>query len=150
MAEALIRLTSVTHADPIKDRRGCWKAGYVIDVQPDGYSWGAEEHPASHSYRPRRTALITFPGVSVARVQKYLAAQPDAQAIANGIPDAPPYRRRLWQIQSAELPAAARNKLATTGLLTIGATGDYTWAQVRNYFMRLDDSTRETEAMVVG
>lgn len=141
MADALLFATNHTHPDPIIDRRGSWKRGYIKDVKPDGFAWGKEEDPATAN--PRLYALLKFPGVSVASFEKYLAAQMDD---AGGLLLVPVrYRRRLWQIQYAELPLAARNKLATTGILTIGANGDYTWAQVKGFFMRLDTNARETE-----
>jgi hypothetical protein len=141
MAEALLFSANNTNPDPVKDRRGSWKRGYLVVVKPDGWSWGREEDPAQ-TIAPRTFMLLKFPGVSVASVEKYLAPQLDD---AGGILLVPlRYRRRLWQIQYSELPAAARNKLATTGILTIGPSGDYTWAQVKGFFMRLDTNARET------
>lgn len=137
MAEALIFSGNNTHADPVKDRRGCWKRGMIVIVKPDGHVWGREEDPATAN--PRRFAILKFPGVSVARVEKYIAEQLDAGGAT--------FRRRLWQVQWSELPVAARNKLQNAGVLTIGASGDYTWAQVRDFFMRLDTNARETEAL---
>lgn len=142
MAEALFFAATNTLQDPVEDRRGSWKRGYLVAVKPDGHTWGKEEDPAQ-TIAPRKFAVLKFPGVSVERIEKYLAAEMDD---AGGILLVPVrYRRKLWQIQFAELPLAARNKLATTGILTIGASGDYTWAQVKGFFMRLDTSARETE-----
>lgn len=58
--------------------------------------------------------------------------------------------RRLWKIRFADLPLAARNKLATQGALTIrvGAYAgayDYTWAQVKGYFRNQQTNLDETE-----
>jgi hypothetical protein len=142
MCEALVMAVNKTHPDTDKDRRGCYKRGMVVVVMPDGHAWGKEESPSTAN--PRVFAVLKFPGVSVARVQKYIIPQ-----FENGVLD-PPYRRRLWQVQWAELPQAARNKLANVGVLVIGSQaqgGDYTWAQVRDYFMRLDTNARETEAL---
>lgn len=147
MAEALLFAANNTHADPEKDRRGCWKRGYIVAVKPDGHTWGREEDPAQ-TVAPRRFMLIKFPGVSVARVEKYLAQQLDNAGGALLYPQL--YQRRLWQVQYSELPPAARQLLSTTGILTIGPTGDYTWTQVKGFFMRLDDNTRETEDMTMG
>lgn len=147
MAEALLFAANNSNPDPVKDRRGCWKRGYLVVVKPDGHAWGREEDPAQN-IAPRKFVLLKFPGVSVARVEKYLAAQMDDAGGA--LLEPVMFRRRLWQIQYAELPLAARQLLSTTGILTIGPTGDYTWDQVKGYFERLDDSTRETEAMMVG
>jgi hypothetical protein len=143
MAEALLFAANNTnHEDPAKDLRGSWKRGYLVVVKPDGWSWGREEDPAQ-TVAPRTFVLLKFPGVSVASVEKYLAAQTDD---AGGtLLVAQVVRRRLWQVQYAELPLAARNKLATTGVLTIAPSGgDYTWTQVKGFFMRLDTNARET------
>jgi hypothetical protein len=147
MAEALLFAANNTSPDPEKDRRGCWKRGYIVVVRPDGHTWGRLEDPALNA-APRKFVLIKFPGVSVARVEKYLEAQWDDAGGA--LLEAVMYRRRLWQIQYAELPLAARNKLATTGILVIGPNGDYTWDQVKGFFMRLDTAARETEVMTAA
>lgn len=147
MAEILLFAGNNVHPDPTQDRIGSWKRGYAVAVKPDGWTWGAAEDPSQNT-APRKFVLIKFPGVTVARVEKYLTTQTDN---AGGVLIVPiPYRRRLWQIQYAELPLAARNILASTGVLTIGAGGDYTWPQVKNFFMRLDTNVRETEDMVVN
>lgn len=132
-----------TNADPIKDRRGCWKRGMIVAVLPDGAAWGGD-HPSLNA-APRKFALLRFPGVSVARISKYMAEQFDDAGGTLPVPER--FRRRLWQIQHAELPQVARDIIAQTGMLTIGPEGDFTWAQVRNFFQRLDDNTRETEAL---
>lgn len=146
MAEALFFAGNNSHLDAEKDRRGCWKRGYVVIVKPDGHVWGIEESPATATRMANgnlRFSIVKFPGISVARIEKYLAEQLDV--VTGGT-----FRRRLWQLQWAELPQQARNKLAA-GTLVIGSQaqgGDYTWAQVRDYFMRLDTNARETEALV--
>lgn len=124
MAELLVKAVSVTHADPAKDQRGCYKRGHAVVVMPDGHEWGALETLP-------RFVVLKLPLVSVGRVAKYLAG-------ATG-------RRRRWRLRWADLPAAARNKLASTGQLVIKAdaayTGafDYTWQQVKGFFR--DDET---------
>lgn len=144
MAEALLFADNNTHIDPEKDRRGCWKRGMIVVVMPDGHVWGAREDPAQNP-PPRKFVILKFPGVSIARIAKYLTEQTDDAGGTLLIPVR--YRRRLWQIQYAELPLAARNQLIATGILTIGPTGDYTWAQVSNFFQRLDTDAREIEAL---
>ncbi len=59
------------------------------------------------------------------------------------------YRRRKWQIQWNELPQGAKDKLIATGELTIKAGSysgafDYTWAQVKNFFLNHTTGLRET------
>lgn len=61
--------------------------------------------------------------------------------------------RRLWQIRWADLPLAARNKLQTTGQLTIKATAayigtyDYTWTQIKTFMRNLKTGLDETEGL---
>jgi hypothetical protein len=72
----------------------------------------------------------------VAQVQKYIEQQ---RELVNG--EMGTTRRRLWRIRWADLPVGARNLLESTGALTIKATDaytgpfDYTWTQVKSYFL---------------
>lgn len=43
MAELLIKATNAFNADPIKDRRGCYKRGDPVIAFRDGWSWGRLE-----------------------------------------------------------------------------------------------------------
>jgi hypothetical protein len=140
MAEILVKAIDATHADATKDRRGCYKRGMAVVVMPDGHGWGAEE-------RLPKFVVIKIPGVSVATVLKYI--QPHTEETPNADGFYMPYRRRLWQIQWGDLPAAARKKLASNGELTIkvgdyAGTYDYTWKQIRAYFKNLKTKLAET------
>ncbi len=140
MAEILIKAVNATHADPDKDRRGCYKRGMPVVVMPDGHSWGAQEGLP-------KFVVLKVPGVSVEAVNKYINPEHEDTPDENGT--YPIYRRRLWQIRWAALPLAARNKLASDGELTIkvGAYSgeyDYTWTQVRQYFRNLKTGLDET------
>lgn len=144
MAEILIKAVDAINTDPEQDRRGSYKRGMPIVVMPDGHLWGDEECMP-------KFAVLKIPGVSVDAVQKYV----QTHQIQNGVkqdgltPRIEIYRRRLWQLRWVDLPAAARNKLISTGVLTIKAgayngTYDYTWAQVKQYFRNLDTGLDET------
>lgn len=136
MAELLVKAVSVSHADPVKDRRGCYKRGMPVVVMPDNHPWGLEE-------RLPKFVVIKFPLISVARVQKYIDAQMEADGTT-------PFRRRMWQIRWLDLPNAVRNKLQNTGQLIIKATDAYTgtfdntWAQVKDFFQNLQTGLNET------
>lgn len=129
MAELLVKAVSATHSDPAKDQRGCYKRGHAVVVMPDGHEWGTLETLP-------RFVVLKFPLVAPARVEKYLATVTT--------------RRRRWRLRWADLPAAARNKLTSTGQLVIKAdaayTGafDYTWAQVKGFFRDDETNTDET------
>lgn len=129
-----------THADPTKDRRGCYKRGYPVVVMPDSHTWGREECPPTF-------VLIKIPGASVDKVRKYLEPEREGTANADGI--YPVYRRRLWKFRFDDMPAAALKKLRDKGELTIkvgdyAGDYDYTWLQVRNYLRNL--KTNEDES----
>jgi hypothetical protein len=132
MCEALVAARTDFEDDGLTGSAWRWARGHVVDVRPDGFAWGALEDPRNFpSAATRRFALLRFPGVSVARVQKYLVRQVDPFVPAQSL------RGRLWQIQWASLPLAARTILIATGVLTIGPSGDFTWAQVQNFVMNL-------------
>lgn len=128
MAEILVKAVSVSHADPTKDQRGCYKRGMPVVVMPDNHPWGLEE-------RLPKFVVIKFPTTSIAQVEKYIQSTGT--------------RRRLFRIRWEDLPLAARNKLANTGQLIIKAgsyngTFDYTWAQVREYFTNEQTGANES------
>ncbi len=133
MAQILVMAIDKTHADPTKDRRGCYKRGYPVVVMPDSHTWGREECPPTF-------VLIKIPGASVDKVRKYLEPEREGTANADGI--YPVYRRRLWKFRFDDMPAAALKKLRDKGELTIkvgdyAGDYDYTWRQVRNYLRNL-------------
>jgi len=141
MAQILVMARDNTHADPDTDRRGCYKRGYPVVVMPDTHTWGREEGLPTF-------VVIKIPGVPVEKVRKYIEPQLEDTTDERGRYQI--YRRRLWQFRLDDLPAAARNKLARDGELTIGVgdyTGDYdyTWTQVRSYLRKLKTGTDETE-----
>lgn len=127
--ELLVKAVDAVHSEPGKDARGSYKRGMVVVAMPDGHQWGARESLPTF-------VVIKLPGITVAKAIKYIAPQLDATT--NTV------RRRLWQIQVADIPLAARNKLLTTGSLTIGPTGDYTWVQFRNFIKNLETGLTET------
>lgn len=139
MAEILIKAVNATHPDPETDRTGCYKRGMPVVVMPDGHPWGSAE-------RLPRFVVIKVPGVPVDRVQKYIGPEytPSPEV------DPAVYRRRVWQIRWADLPAAARNKLTNTGQLIVKAGAyagayDYTWDQIKSYFRNLSTGLDESD-----
>ena len=141
MAEILVRAKNNTHSDPDIDRRGCYKRGYPVVIMPDGHQWGRLE-------RLPDFVVIKVPLVSQETIEKYI--QPEK--IQDGS-EMVVYRRRLWKIRVDDLPAAALQKLATEGELTIKAKAaydgpfDYTWTQVKSYFRNQNTDTDETDAL---
>jgi len=142
MAEILVKAQSVSNADAVKDRRGCYKRGMPVVVMPDGHSWGLEE-------RLPRFVVIKIPTIAVSTVQKYLDQEREIIQGPGGEDREVVYRKRRWIIRWVDLPAAAQNKLASTGELVIKAGAyngsfDYTWTQVKSFFRDQMTGTDET------
>jgi len=142
MAEILIKAIDATHPDPEKDRRGCYKIGMPVVVMPDGHKWGNAECLPTF-------VILKIPGVSVEKVASYILPEVSILIGPLAVPELTTVRRRQWQIQFNELPLAARNKLRTKGELIIKAgtyagAYDYTWAQVKGFFLDLKSGFRET------
>ena len=143
MAQILVKAIDATHADPVKDRRGCYKRGMPVVVMPDTHTWGREECLP-------KFVIIKIPGVSVDRVMKYLKQEREDTADAEGF--YPIYRRRLWKFRFDDMPAAALKKLRDNGELIIKVGDyadkyDYTWTQVRSYLRNLKTNTDETASL---
>jgi len=140
MAQILVKAVDATHADPTKDRRGCYKRGMPVVVMPDSHTWGREECLP-------KFVIIKIPGVSVDRVMKYLEQEREGTADAEGF--YPIYRRRLWKFRFDDMPTAALKKLRDNGELTIkvgdyAGDYDYTWLQVKTYIRNLKTNEDET------
>jgi len=144
MCELLIKAVNVVNADADKDRRGCYKRGMVVVIMPDGHPWGAQEGLP-------KFAVIKIPNITVGQATKY--TQPhviqDGFEADGTTPRMVVYRRRNWIIRWDDLPAAAQNKLSSTGELIIRAgtyvgTSDYSWVQVRNYFRNQETGIDDT------
>lgn len=118
MAELLIKAQDNTHADPVKNERGCYKRGDIVDVRPDGFAWGKEECLP-------RFVVVKIPGLDHAKVRHFIEAHFDTTN-----PDAPVLmKRRKWNVlmDAAKLPAWVKTSLRDTGSVTV------TVAQVRNF-----------------
>lgn len=136
MAELLVKAQNATHADPEQDQRGCYKRGMPVCVMDDGHLWGMREGLPGF-------VILKFPLIPKSRIEKFLSNYEDEHGNL--------VRRKLWQIRWADLPSAARQKLANSGELTIKATTsytasfDYTWAQVKSFFRNLQTGQDESE-----
>lgn len=144
-AEILVKATDSIHPNPTEDLRGSYKRGYPVVVMPDGHIWGSKEGLPNF-------VVIKIPNISIEKVQKYIQVWQEQTGIdTEGRPIIQTIKRRLWQIRWADLPLAARNKLQTTGQLTIKATAayigtyDYTWAQIKTFMRNLKTGLDETE-----
>lgn len=104
MAELLVKAVDAVHPDPDVDRVGCYKAGDIVAVQPDGHHWGSCECLPAF-------IVVRIPGVSVDDARRY--TEPRTITVT---PDGPEIieRRRfrldclatLGEAQIAEIAAA--------------------------------------------
>lgn len=102
--------------NPVKDQRGCWKRGMVVCVYEDGV---CVEAPSPKS----KMVFVHIPGVTKAQAEKYLESNDE--------------RRRVYKIDWATLPNAAKNSLRDTRELTV------TLNQVKKYIRNIATNALE-------
>lgn len=145
MCEALIFIKDNTHTDPIKDRRGAYKSGYVVVVQEDGWAWGRLESKGRWIADGRNPAewpnegklgIVKIPGIPASRITSLLDAQKvdDAGNLIEGT-----YRRRNWRLRLDLLPLNLKNTLFNTGELSVANP-----ATIRNYIKQIRDDVQYT------
>lgn len=118
MAELLIRARSTTHSDVQKDRM-CYKRGMPVVAMPNGHVWGSEE-------RLPGFVVLRISGTTVAQLQRLLDPNLDDDLSALLGQDVV-LRRRRYRFNLDSLPAAVRDELLATGMVTAS------WTQVRDY-----------------
>ncbi len=82
MAEVLIKAVDAVHSDPDKDRRGCYKKGYPVNVCPDNHPWGNEE-------RLPRFVVLKIPDATVSEVKHFIQEwqrQVDWSVVSQNLP----------------------------------------------------------------
>lgn len=141
MCELLVYAQNQTIEDPVQDRLHNRKRGYIINIREDVQPWGKLE-TLPNFYK------IKIPGIPADKAKQFL--EPQVIDIAG---EMQVYRIKRWQIRSEDLPLAARNKLKSTGALTIKAGDydgeyDYTWTQVRTYFRNLETGLDDAEDLI--
>lgn len=118
MSEFLFKRRDNANDDPVIDR-ACYKRGDLVAIQPNGWPWGKEEHPSTSS-NPN-FFLVKVPDVNLSenRITQLLRLD---EAL-----DGTLLSRALYRAEIDAIPAAIRNQLVTTGIVTV------TWAQIRAY-----------------
>ncbi|MCR4301934.1 MAG: hypothetical protein NUV51_10015 [Sulfuricaulis sp.] len=121
MALFLIYGKNNTHADPIKDARGCYKIGDIVEVLDDSKHDGdIIKNPIAPPFY-----LVRITGVTKAQAEKYMAPYIDPATVGTENPVT--LRRRQFNVEVASIPSAIRNKLLTDRYVSVS------WSQVRNY-----------------
>jgi len=115
-----------THTDPGKDRRGCYKRGYVVEVLDDGKPLVVPPAPPFLFVRvigmPKQDALIY-------------------QGMEYGIPDTggrvSVTRRRAFRLELENLPAENQSELAKNRYTEIS------WGQLRSRLKNISTGLKE-------
>lgn len=119
MALLLVMGENRTHADPIKDARGCYKRGDIVEVLEDGKHDGdLARNPIAQPF-----FLVRITGVTKAQVEKYLEPEMDTVDPTRLV------RRRRFRLDADNIPLAIRTQLATTRYAEV------TPAQVQHYLL---------------
>ena len=148
MCELLVFVKNNANPDAVKDRRGCYKRGFVVCAFEDNHVWGREESKQQWILEGKdpvqwsaKFVIIKIPAVPAAKAQLLLERQTEDDAgvpltDANGNPVA--YRRRRWSLLVDNIPNVVKNTLLTNGEITV------TVAQIRNYIKRIRDAAQYT------
>lgn len=105
MADILIKAVDVTHSDPIKDARGCYKRGDVVEAFEDGKI--QDPFPGSPF------VLVRVTGLSKAVADKYIESTDTL--------------RRKFKIRIDDVPTAIKQELTTNRVVTV------TLAQIKSF-----------------
>jgi hypothetical protein len=140
MAELLVKAVDASHSDPAKDAM-CYKRGDVVDVQENGFAWGAMERlaPASGG----QFAIIQISDVTRQQVINWVMNHWNTDIagvdfeIVNNVTNT--IRRRRVRIDVDLVPAGVKQTLNTTGFYS------NTWAAIRQYVRN-----KQTDATASG
>jgi hypothetical protein len=123
MALFLIYDRNNTHVDPVKEARGCYKLGDIVEVHDDS------AHDGDIAINPIMPPfyLVRITGVTKAQTEKYMTEYRDPAT--EGIPGVPlvTLRRRKFCIEVDNIPAGVKATLQADRYI------EFTWAQVKNY-----------------
>ena len=126
MAQLLIMAEDHTHPDPVKDQRGCYKRGMVVEV--------FEDTKVLTQPMPAPFVVVKISGVTKAQAEKYLQHETDGvDTEGNPIP----VRRRAFHLAWSALPLAVRNALVNNRYY------ETTWTAVRQYVRNIKTGVAE-------
>ena len=117
MATLLIYARNNVHADPVKDARGCYKLGDIVQVLDDS-------HPIASPIAPE-WYIVRITDVTKAQVDHFMEPYIDPATVGTEQPVT--LRRRKFNVEVATLPTAFKQKMAKDRYAEV------TLAQVRNY-----------------
>jgi hypothetical protein len=106
--------------------------GDIVEVKPDDWVWGKQEHPSTRTLAPtNKFVIITVTGLNPEQVQEVLETWETTTA------DGEPLiiQKRVARLDFSRLSASEQQQLATTGLLTLNINNIN---QLRNLMQRKD------------
>lgn len=114
MAEMLVKAVDAKHpSDPVKDARGSYKAGDVVGVRADGWSWGRLEILA-----PSAGGVFQIIKISDAEEQQLRKWTIDNWGVEVDGPDHSTGHRRAVKVDTSTQPAPVLRALDQTGEVT--------------------------------
>ncbi len=142
MAELLVKAVSATHPDATKDARGCYKAGDVVGVAPNGWAWGAKEllPPAQGG----KFVIIKITDVTRQQVINWVRNHWDCEIDGLDFVAGTAVRRRRVRIDIDLVPNNVKNTLNNNGFFTT------TWAAIRQYVRNKTNSETASGSPIGG
>lgn len=121
MALFLIMAENHTHADLLKEARGCYKRGDIVEVLDDSKHDGdLVKNPIMPPW-----ILVRITGVTKAQALKYMAPYIDPATVGTENPVT--LRRRQFNVEVDLTSTQVRNKIGKDRYIELS------WSQVRNY-----------------
>jgi len=130
MAEFLIKAADSTHPDPEKNDRGCYKRGDIVEVRPDGATYGRLEGLPNF-------LKVKVTGLDYEKARTYMSQQVMGD-ISGETPDPSMMtKRRKYKLRVDDIPETLLSELTGKGEVTV------TWKKVRKYFRNKATGTDE-------
>ena len=132
MALLLVMAVSRTNSDPVKDQRGCYKRGDIVEVLDDAKHDGdLVTNPIAPPF-----VLVRITGVTKAQIERLMEST-TALELVSGEMRPVVTRRRRYRVDVDDVPVGILNELRDNRYVSV------TWAQVRNYLRNKETNTTE-------
>ena len=132
MALLLVMAVTRTNPDPVKDVRGCYKRGDIVEVLDDAAHDGdLVANPIAAPF-----VLVRITGVTKAQIERLMQSQ-TALELVSGEMRQVVTRRRRYRVDVDDVPAGILDQLRDNRYVSV------TWAQVRNYLRNKETNTTE-------
>ncbi len=103
-----------------KDKRGSFKKGDIVAIQPDGWQWGKQEHPATQDRFPEpKFFIVKVPGLDHEVVKQYFEPETIDILDDDGDTTIDIIRCRKFHIMVDNLPQGIKNTILAEGEVTV-------------------------------